>query len=88
MFCPFRILTIRHGPTPPALGDIILAFETVQHEALDQDKKLSSHTQHLAVHAMLHLCGYEHDRPETEKEMESLEIKILEKLGIKNPYII
>ena len=46
-----RILVIKHG----ALGDIILACETVTREAAEQGKSPADHLSHLTVHAVLHL---------------------------------
>jgi|APGre2960657423_1045063.scaffolds.fasta_scaffold01823_3 probable rRNA maturation factor len=69
------------------LGDIILAYETIENEALQQNKKFNDHLTHLTLHAILHLIGYDHENDEEAKEMESLEIKILKKLKIKNPYL-
>ncbi len=69
-----------------SLGDIILAEETVSREAAEQDKPLDAHISHLIVHGTLHLLGYDHIDDEEAEKMESLEIKILSTLGIKNPY--
>jgi len=33
-----------------------------------------------------HLIGYDHETDPEQKKMEELEIKILKKLGVKNPY--
>lgn len=68
------------------LGDIILAFETLKREAEEQDKRLEDHFIHLLVHGTLHLLGYDHMKINEAEEMESLEIHILESLGIENPY--
>ena len=70
------------------LGDIILSYETIENEALAQNKKFNDHLTHLIVHAILHLIGYDHEQEEMAKEMESLEVKILQKLKISNPYCL
>lgn len=68
------------------LGDIILAEETVAQEAVQQGTPLSHHVQHLVVHGLLHLLGYDHEEPSDAERMEALEISILAKLDIANPY--
>jgi probable rRNA maturation factor len=68
------------------LGSIALAFETVQKEALEQKKSPEDHLRHLIVHGMLHLLGYDHANDVEASQMEALEVKILQKLGVKDPY--
>ena len=71
---------------PQNLGDIVLALETIEKESCEQEKNFNDHLTHLLVHGTLHLIGYDHIKDKEAKEMESLEIRILEKLNIKNPY--
>ncbi len=71
---------------PRFLGDIVLAFETLQREADDLGVPLAHHMQHLVVHGILHLVGYDHQTDEQAKEMESLEVRILADLGVADPY--
>ena len=73
-------------PHGNALGDIIIALETVETEAQMQNKPLHDHITHLLVHGTLHLLGYDHEEDQEAEEMEALEIKILEGFDIKNPY--
>lgn len=74
------------GAAPGFLGDIIFGEETVVQEARDQGTPLAHHLQHLTVHGLLHLIGYEHETDADAHEMETLEIEILERLGVANPY--
>ena len=69
-----------------ALGDIIMAYETITRESEEQGKSLKDHITHMLVHGCLHLLHYDHLEEEDAENMERLEIKILEELGIKNPY--
>ncbi|MBX9786252.1 MAG: rRNA maturation RNase YbeY [Alphaproteobacteria bacterium] len=68
------------------LGDIILAYETVLKEAQELGISTLHHTLHLIIHGFLHLLGYDHEENHEAEKMESLEIQILKKLNIQNPY--
>ncbi len=70
----------------PMLGDIVFAYETVAQEAKEQDKSFDDHLLHLTIHGVLHLLGHDHMNDEEAEEMENLEIELLSKLGVKNPY--
>ena len=69
-----------------SLGDIVFALETIQKEALEQEKNFKDHLTHLVVHGTLHLLGHDHMEPSDAKIMEALEVEILEGLGVDNPY--
>lgn len=71
---------------PILIGDVILAFETVQREALEQGKSFEDHLTHLVIHGVLHLLGYDHQSDPDADRMERLETSILARLGIADPY--
>jgi probable rRNA maturation factor len=71
---------------PLLLGDVVLAFETVQREATEQDKPFEDHLRHLVVHGVLHLLGCDHEDVADAAAMEAQEIAILAELGVPNPY--
>ena len=72
--------------TSPVLGDIALGLETVLREAVNEGKSLADHVGHLFVHALLHIFGHDHEDRGRAETMEALEIRILGRLGIANPY--
>lgn len=72
---------------PRFLGDIVLALETLQREAADMGVPLANHMQHLVVHGLLHLLGYDHHTEDEAKEMEGLEVRLLARLGVPDPYV-
>jgi probable rRNA maturation factor len=71
---------------PLELGDIALGFETCAREAATQGKPLAHHVEHLVVHGVLHLLGYDHAGEEEAERMEGLETRILAGLGVPDPY--
>lgn len=71
---------------PIPAGDIVIAYETMVREASEQDKTLKAHFAHMLVHGFLHLLGYDHMTDREAAQMEALEVKILKKLDIKDPY--
>jgi probable rRNA maturation factor len=72
--------------TAPLLGDIVIAYETVEREARAQSISFRNHYVHLLVHGFLHLFGYDHLTEIEAAAMERLESEILHRLGIDDPY--
>ena len=68
------------------LGDIIIARETLEREAGEQSVSVLAHLQHLIIHGVLHLFGFDHIEDAEAEVMEDLEIRILARLGVDNPY--
>ena len=91
---PTNVLSFPSSPLPQGLpgserrflGDIIVARETVLAEAADQDIPPVNHLQHLVVHGLLHLLGYDHENDDDAHHMETFETSILAGLGIPDPY--
>jgi probable rRNA maturation factor len=70
----------------PLLGDIVVAFETVEREADEEGKTFADHVAHLVVHGFLHLLGFDHQSAGEADCMEALETDALARLGIADPY--
>ena len=84
---PTNVLSFPAEGDEGELGDIILALQTIEKEAKEQGKSFRSHATHLLVHGFLHLLGYDHINDKDAENMEKMEIKILGKLAIANPYL-
>jgi len=68
------------------LGDVAIALETTQAEALAASRPLKDHAIHLILHGALHLLGYDHERDADADLMEGIERRELARLGIEDPY--
>lgn len=71
---------------PRALGDVMIALETLRDEAAAAGIPPAHHFQHLLLHGVLHLMGYDHETDEEAEHMEALETALLARLGIPDPY--
>jgi len=68
------------------LGDIALSFTTVQKESTQSKISFINHVKHLLIHGCLHLIGFDHETAIEAQKMEVLEVNILRRLGVPNPY--
>lgn len=91
---PTNVLSFPAPPVPArrpagearALGDIIIAYETLMREVASEEKTFSRHLTHLAVHGFLHLVGFDHENDTEATAMEQREREILAGLGVPDPY--
>lgn len=74
------------GQHSKVLGDIILAYETVEAEAAERKVSIVDHATHLVFHGLLHLLGYDHEEDEEAQEMETLERRLMASLSLHDPY--
>jgi len=72
--------------TDETLGDIAVCPEIIIEESIKQGKDEQSHLIHIILHSILHLVGFQHGDRNSATKMESLEVNVLKKLGIANPY--
>jgi probable rRNA maturation factor len=70
----------------PLQGDLVICAPVVAREARAQGKALLAHHAHMLVHGLLHLRGLDHERERDRARMESLERRILSRLGFADPY--
>ncbi len=69
------------------IGDIVLSMERIFEESIIEKKSFNDHFLHILIHGILHILGYDHGSYLQSKEMEKVENKILNNLGIKDPYV-
>lgn len=81
-----NVLTFVYDDADLLYGDVVICAPVVEKEAAEQHKDLLSHYAHLAVHAALHLQGYDHETDADAGEMETLETAIMLKLRRPDPY--
>jgi probable rRNA maturation factor len=80
---PTNVLSFPYGNGG---GDIVLCHPVIAREARAQGKPLAAHYAHLVVHGILHLRGYDHEKKQDAERMEQREIRVLRRLGFRNPY--
>jgi len=84
---PTNVLSFPAPENPEGLlGDLALALGVMVREAAEQGKPLAHHLQHLVIHGVLHLIGYDHETDGDAERMESLERQLLAGLGVPDPY--
>jgi len=67
--------------------DIFFSIDTIIRHINENKINLYDHFNHLLIHSILHINGYDHKNESQFIKMKNIEIKTLKKLGIKNPYI-
>ena len=82
-FSPKELAKIKPNDS---IGDIAIAYQYVKKEARIQKKQFKNHITHLVIHGFLHLAGYDHMTDKEADTMESLEILIMQKMHLPNPY--
>ncbi len=69
------------------LGELVICVPVVAREARVQGKTPAQHWAHMAVHGVLHLLGFDHERAAEARKMAAIEVQILDRLGFSNPYL-
>lgn len=85
-----NVLTFEYGVDPlgVARGDIVICVPVLAREAREQKKAFTDRAAHLTIHGVLHALGYDHLKARDARRMETLEARILARMGITDPYVI
>ena len=68
--------------------DIFFSIDTIEKFIHTNKIDIYDHFNHLLIHSLLHINGYDHKKNLDLKKMKKEEIKILGLFGINNPYTI
>ncbi len=69
-------------------ADIVICAPVIAREAREQRKPISAHHGHMVLHGLLHAQGFDHEDDADAASMEAIEIALLRRFRIKNPYEI
>ena len=67
--------------------DIFFSIETIEKYVIENKIDIYDHFNHLLIHSILHINGYDHKSMKQFDMMKKEEIKILDKMSISNPYV-
>ena len=68
--------------------DIFFSAETIKLDSKKNKINFYDHFTHLLIHSFLHINGYMHQRVRDFVKMQKTEMKILNKMGLQNPYLL
>ena len=68
--------------------DIFFSIDTIEKFISRNKVSIYDHFNHLLIHSLLHINGYDHKKNLDFKKMKKEEIKILGSFGINDPYTI
>ncbi|MCS6908499.1 MAG: rRNA maturation RNase YbeY [Anaerolineales bacterium] len=85
---PTDVLSFPFGEINPQsgrkyLGDVVISLDRAREQAAAAGHSLSAELALLAVHGVLHLCGYDHEIPADKEQMWAVQEAILASLGIR-----
>lgn len=84
---PTDVLSFPSGPRTahPALhslGDIVIATGVARRQAREAGHRYAAELRLLALHGLLHLLGYDHERPRDRARMERIERRLRARGGL------
>ena len=66
----------------PLLGDLVIATGVAKRQARDAGHSYQTELRVLALHGLLHLLGYDHEKPNDRGRMERVEARLRKKGGL------
>lgn len=78
------ILWHQDGIGEISMGDVLISLDKASEQAIEIGQSLDREVSFLAVHAMLHLLGFDHVDSESEKKMIGEQKKIMRQLNISD----
>mgnify|MGYP003826325577 FL=1 len=86
-----NVLTFVHESAPfqdesAYAADIVICAPVIAREAREQKKPVAAHHGHMVLHGMLHAQGFDHEDSVEAEAMEAIEIALLRRFRIDNPY--
>lgn len=90
--CPTNVLSFPNSydmiEFSEELGDVFLAFETINKESIEYLKSFKEHSTHMIIHGILHILGYDHINDLDALIMENYESLIMKNLGFVDPWLV
>lgn len=81
-----NVLSFRFEDPPEVktniLGDIVICAPLVIKESSEYAVPLDTRWAHMVIHGVLHLCGLDHQTDQDAATMETMEMRILTRLGL------
>jgi len=72
--------------TPPDgilhLGEVIISYPQAVIQAQEHEHPVKKEMAILIIHGVLHLCGYDHEKPEPGRQMRAREAEILSQFEV------
>jgi probable rRNA maturation factor len=68
--------------TPPLLGDVVISFDTAARRARGDRRIIGLELDRYLAHGLLHLLGYDHQRPREARRMAAKEDQLASATGL------